>query len=150
MGKSSNSDSRQWRSPDRDGLSYNLARFSRSRLVTVDFMAKQNDDPDMRQRDSSKGRKAKGVDNDIKAANLTRLRRIEGQVRGIHKMVEEDQYCADVLTQLAAVRQGLRAVAREVMRNHLRHCAARAIRSGEKDAEAMYDELLDLMDKHVC
>ena len=112
-------------------------------------MAKQKKKPEVPQ-EGGKHRKAKGTDDDIKSANLARLRRIEGQVRGVQKMMEEDRYCADILTQLAAIRQGLRAVAREVMRNHLRHCAAEAIRSGEEEAEAMYDELLDLMDKHVC
>jgi DNA-binding FrmR family transcriptional regulator len=90
-------------------------------------------------------RKAVGVDPDIKAANLKRLRRIEGQIRGVHSMVEQDRYCADILGQIAAVHKALRAVGRELVRNHLRHCATRAIRAGEQEAEAMYDELVDLM-----
>ena len=90
-------------------------------------------------------RKAVGVEPAIKARNLKRLRRIEGQVRGLHRMVEEDRYCADVLTQLASVHEALRAVARELMRNHLKHCATAAIRSGPVEADAMYDELIDLM-----
>src|SRR6188508_2136243 len=90
-------------------------------------------------------RKAAGVDPDIKASNLTRLRRIEGQVRGLQKMVEEDRYCADILTQLSSVQEALRGVGRELLRNHLKHCASSAIRSGEREAEAMYDELIDLM-----
>lgn len=93
-------------------------------------------------------RLAVAVDADIKARNLTRLRRIEGQVRGIHKMVEEDRYCADILTQVSSVHEALRAVARELMRNHLKHCASTAIRAGNADADAMYDELVDLMHKH--
>ena len=93
-------------------------------------------------------RKAVGVDAAIKDRNLKRLRRIEGQVRGLQKMVEEDRYCADILTQISSVHEALRATARELMRNHLKHCAAHAIRSGEGDAEAMYDELIDLMYKH--
>jgi DNA-binding FrmR family transcriptional regulator len=92
--------------------------------------------------------KAVAVDPDIKARNLKRLRRIEGQVRGLHKMVEEDRYCADILTQIASVHEALRAVGRELMRNHLKHCAASAIRSGNDDAEAMYDELVDMMYTH--
>jgi CsoR family transcriptional regulator, copper-sensing transcriptional repressor len=95
------------------------------------------------------GRKAVGVDADGKDKNLKRLRRIEGQVRGIQKMVEEDRYCADVLTQISSVHEALRAVARELMRNHLKHCATHAIRSGEQEADAMYDELVDLMYKHT-
>lgn len=63
-------------------------------------------------------RKAVGVDADSKTRNLRRLRRIEGQVRGLHKMVEADRYCADVLTQVSAVHEALRAVGRELMRNH--------------------------------
>ncbi len=80
---------------------------------------------------------------------LRRLRKIEGQVRGLQKMIEEDRYCADILTQISSVHEALRAVGRELMRNHLRHCAASAIRAGEDEAEAMYDELLGLMYKHV-
>ena len=93
-------------------------------------------------------RKAVGVDPDIKASNLTRLRRIEGQVRGLQKMIEEDRYCADVLTQISSAHEALRSVARELMRNHLKHCAASAIRSSDAEAEAMYDELVDMMFRH--
>jgi len=91
------------------------------------------------------GRKAIGVDPEIKDANLNRLRRIEGQVRGLQKMVTEDRYCADIMTQMSSVQEALRAVGRELMRNHLRHCASAAIRSGGADANAMYDEIVDLM-----
>lgn len=93
-------------------------------------------------------RKAAGVDPGIKERNLKRLRRIEGQVRGLQRMVEEDRYCADILTQISSVHEALRAVGRELMRNHLKHCAASAIRSGEADAEAMYDELVEMMYRH--
>jgi CsoR family transcriptional regulator, copper-sensing transcriptional repressor len=93
--------------------------------------------------------KAVAVDADGKSRNLKRLRRIEGQVRGLQKMVEEDRYCADIMTQISSVHEALRAVGRELMRNHLRHCAATAIRSGAGDADAMYDELIELMYKHV-
>ena len=94
-------------------------------------------------------RKAAGVDSGIKSANLRRLRRIEGQVRGLQKMVEEDRYCADIITQIASVQEALRGVARQLMRNHLKHCAATAIKQGEPEAQAMYDELLDLVYKHL-
>ena len=94
-------------------------------------------------------RKAVAVDPEIKTANLTRLRRIEGQIRGVQKMVEEDRYCADILGQLSAVQKALRAVGRELVRNHLRHCATKAIRAGEGEAEAMYDELVELMYKNA-
>lgn len=93
-------------------------------------------------------RKAVAVDADARDRNLKRLRRIEGQVRGIHKMVEEDRYCADIMTQIASAHEALRAVGRELMRNHLKHCATSAIRSGEEAANAMYDELVDMMYKN--
>ena len=95
------------------------------------------------------GRKAVAVDPDIKERNLKRLRRIEGQLRGLQKMVEDDRYCADVMTQISSVHEALRSVGRELMRNHLKHCASTAIRSGSSDAEAMYDELVELMYKHA-
>lgn len=98
--------------------------------------------------DAPDGRKALGVDPDIKDRNLKRLRRIEGQVRGLQKMVEEDRYCADVMTQISSVHEALRSVGRELMRNHLKHCAASAIRGTPEEASAMYDELVDMMYKH--
>jgi DNA-binding FrmR family transcriptional regulator len=94
------------------------------------------------------GRKAVAVDPEAKTRNLHRLRRIEGQVRGLQKMIEEDRYCADVLTQISAVHEALRGVGRELMRNHLKHCATGAIRGSEAQAEAMYDELVELFYKH--
>lgn len=98
---------------------------------------------------SAEGRKAVGVDTDIKDRNLKRLRRIEGQVRGLQNMVEADRYCADILTQISSVHEALRAVGRELVRNHLKHCAAAAIRSDDPaEANAMYDELVDMMYKH--
>ena len=93
-------------------------------------------------------RHAVTIDPGIKERNLKRLRRIEGQVRGLQKMVEEDRYCADVLTQISSVHEALRAVGRELMRNHLKHCASTAIRASDADAEAMYDELVEMMYKH--
>ena len=94
-------------------------------------------------------RMATGVDPQIKAANLGRLRRIEGQIRGLHKMVEDDRYCADILAQVSAVQAALRAVGRELVRNHLKHCLADATRGSGGDAEQMYDELIDLMYKNA-
>jgi CsoR family transcriptional regulator, copper-sensing transcriptional repressor len=95
-------------------------------------------------------RKAHGVDAVTKAANLRRLRRIEGQVRGLQKMIAEDRYCADVMTQIGSVHEALRAVGRGLMGNHLRYCAASAIRGGDARArEAMYDELVELMYRHA-
>ena len=95
------------------------------------------------------GRKAVRVDLDTKTANMKRLRRIEGQIRGLQRMVEEDRYCADVLTQISSVQEALRSVGRELMRNHLRHCATHAIGTGTpEEANAMYDELIELIYKH--
>lgn len=95
-------------------------------------------------------RKAVAVDREIKLANRNRLRRIEGQVRGLQKMVEEDRYCADVIVQIASVQEALRGVARSLMKNHLHHCAAQAMQSRrKKEAEAMYDELLELIYAHL-
>jgi len=93
-------------------------------------------------------RKAKATNPEIKARNVVRLRRIEGQVRGLQKMVEEDRYCADILTQISSVQEALRSVSRELMRNHLKHCATGAIRTGGEEADQMYDELVDLMYTH--
>ncbi len=95
------------------------------------------------------GGRALEVDASATEANLRRLRRIEGQVRGLQKMVQEGRYCADVLTQIASVHEALRAVGRELMRNHLKHCATSAIREGGDRADEMYDELLDLMYRQV-
>src|ERR1700739_730058 len=95
-------------------------------------------------------RKAVGFDDEIKASNLRRLSRIEGQVRGIQRMVEEDRYCADILTQISSAQEALRAVARALMRNHLAHCASHAIRTGsDQEREALYDELLDIIYKNA-
>ena len=98
----------------------------------------------------AKIRKAAGVDAELKAANLNRLRRIEGQIRGLQKMVEDDRYCADILVQVASVQEALRGVGRNLMKNHLRHCATKAIASGKpKEAAEMYDEMLELIYKHL-
>jgi DNA-binding FrmR family transcriptional regulator len=97
--------------------------------------------------ETSTARKAVAVDADSKDRNLKRLRRIEGQVRGIQKMIEDDRYCADIMMQVSSVHEALRGVGRELMRNHLKHCASAAIRSSDTEASAMYDELVDLMFK---
>lgn len=97
----------------------------------------------------STGRKAVAVDPLIKTENLNRLRRIEGQVRGLQRMVADERYCADILVQISSVQEALRSVAKSLLRNHLRHCAAKAIRRGTPaEAEAMYDELVELMQVH--
>lgn len=101
-------------------------------------------------RASGDGRKAVVVDAEIKKANQNRLRRIEGQVRGLQRMVAGDRYCADIITQIASVQEALRGVARNLMRNHLQHCAAKALRSHKPgETEAMYNELLELIYSHL-
>jgi CsoR family transcriptional regulator, copper-sensing transcriptional repressor len=99
-------------------------------------------------RADGRGRKAVAVDADVKDRNRKRLRRIEGQIRGLQKMVDDDRYCADILTQISSVHEALRSVGRELMRNHLKHCAASAIRSSDAEAEEMYDELVEMMYRH--
>ena len=69
---------------------------------------------------------------DIKASVGKRLGRIEGQVRGLSKMVEEDRYCIDIVTQISAVRAALRRVEEEVLKDHVAHCVEHAIASGDK------------------
>ena len=79
---------------------------------------------------------------------IDRLRRIEGQVRGLQRMIEEDRYCPDILTQVSAVSESLRGSAQVLLRSHLRHCVTDAVRSGEDDrAETVYQELADLFRK---
>src|SRR5947209_8581869 len=74
---------------------------------------------------------------------LRRLARVEGQVRGVARMVEEDRYCIDILTQVAAADTALENVALAILEDHVKHCVAGALASGdEADAEAKIDELL--------
>ena len=75
-----------------------------------------------------------------------RLKRIEGQVRGIHRMIEEDRYCIDILTQLRAVRAALRRVEDEVLGDHVSHCVEHAIASGNADDQRRkVQELLEVL-----
>ena len=99
---------------------------------------------------SGNGAQGSAVDPEVKHSMGTRLRRIEGQVRGLQKMIDEERYCADVLMQLSSVQEALRGVGRTLLYNHLKHCVAEAIRSRDPDqAEAMYDELMELMHKNA-
>lgn len=82
-------------------------------------------------------------------ANLRRLQRIEGQVRGIARMVEEGRYCPDIIAQVAAAQAALRALSRELMRHHLGHCVKEAGARGGQDADKMYAELLNVIYKHL-
>jgi DNA-binding FrmR family transcriptional regulator len=80
---------------------------------------------------------------DNKPALVKRLHRIEGQVRGIEKMVEDDRYCIDILTQIGAVSTALESLALEILDDHVKHCVAGALASGDTaDAGQKIDELL--------
>jgi len=81
---------------------------------------------------------------DIKASCLKRLHRIEGQVRGLSRMVEEDRYCIDIVTQIAAVRAALRRAEEEILRDHVAHCVEEAIASGDRTAQRR--KIAELMD----
>lgn len=83
---------------------------------------------------------------DIKASCQKRLSRIEGQVRGLARMVDEDRYCIDIVTQISAVRAALRRVEEEVLRDHVAHCVEHAIASGDKaDQRRKITELMDVI-----
>jgi CsoR family transcriptional regulator, copper-sensing transcriptional repressor len=83
---------------------------------------------------------------DHKTATLKRLNRIEGQVRGLARMVEDERYCIDIVTQISAVRAALRRVEEEVLRDHVAHCVEHAIASGNKlDQRKKIAELMDVM-----
>ena len=84
--------------------------------------------------------------HDEKAALISRLHRIEGQVRGIERMIEDDRYCIDIVTQIGAVRAALRRVEEEILRDHVAHCVGHAIKSGNKsDQRRKVAELMDVM-----
>ena len=80
---------------------------------------------------------------DSKAATVKRLNRIEGQVRGIARMVEDDRYCIDIVTQIGAARAALRRLEEEILRDHVSHCVEHAIASGNKtDQRRKIEELM--------
>ena len=85
---------------------------------------------------------------DSKPALVNRLNRIEGQVRGVSRMIEEERYCIDVLTQVQAVRAALAKVETELLRDHLAHCIEGAIVSGDKDEQRKKaEELIELLQR---
>lgn len=89
------------------------------------------------------------MDADIKSSNLKRLKRIEGQIRGLQKMVEEERYCADILVQISSVQEALRGVSQALLRNHLRHCVTSTLQKGKPvESERMYTELSDLFSRY--
>ena len=86
------------------------------------------------------------MQTDTKAAVLKRLSRIEGQVRGVARMVDEDRYCIDVVTQISAVRAALRRAEEEILRDHVAHCVEHAIASGDKrDQRQKIAEIMDVL-----
>jgi DNA-binding FrmR family transcriptional regulator len=80
---------------------------------------------------------------------LKRLRRIEGQVRGIQRMVEEEQYCIDILTQISAATKALQAVSLSLLDEHLSHCVVEAAKAGGPDAEVKLKEASDAIGRLV-
>ena len=119
-----------------------MAKPVRSKSASADFACSSTQEAEL------SGGKAVAVDPKIRTANLNRLRRIEGQVRGLQRMVAAGRYCADIMVQLSAVNEALRIVGRELLRNHLRHCATAAIKSSPERAEVMYDELVELFSRY--
>ncbi len=88
------------------------------------------------------------IDDDTKVKALGRLRRIEGQVQGIQRMVEEEKYCVDILLQLTAVEGAVEQVQRLLLGRHIESCVADAIRSGStRDRQKKVDELLDVFSR---
>ena len=86
------------------------------------------------------------MNRNSKASTLKRLKRIEGQVRGLARMVEDDRYCIDIVTQIGAVRAALRRAEEEILRDHVAHCVEHAISSGDKsDQRRKVAELMDGM-----
>ena len=100
-------------------------------------------------KNATEGRLAVAVDDAIKAGNLRRLRRIEGQVQGLQRMIEAGRYCPDILLQVASVEEALRGVSRELMRNHLKHCARKALGGGAAQRDAAIEELLTVWSRHA-
>ncbi len=86
------------------------------------------------------------MQSDVKESCTARLRRVEGQVRGLVRMVEEDRYCIDVITQIQAVKAALRRVEEEMLRDHVSHCVEEAIRSGDaKQQRRKVAELIQVL-----
>src|SRR4029077_12583832 len=87
------------------------------------------------------------MDERLKKSQLARLSRIEGQVRGVARMIEEDRYCIDVINQVRAVRAALDKVEQEILHDHLQHCVAHAFHAGDaKDRQVKIDELMEVLD----
>ena len=89
----------------------------------------------------------KGPDG-VNVDAFKRLKRAEGQVRGIIRMVEDENYCPDILTQIAAVRSALRKAGLSILKRHVESCVADAIRSEEDEGDALIDEMMMVLDRH--
>lgn len=87
------------------------------------------------------------MDSAAKDKLLKRLSRVEGQVRGISRMVEEERYCVDILVQIAAARAALDKVGLEILRNHTKGCVSKAVRQGE--GEHAVEELISVIEKFI-
>jgi DNA-binding FrmR family transcriptional regulator len=86
--------------------------------------------------------------SDVKTTARKRLNRIEGQVRGLARMVEDDRYCIDIVTQISAVRAALRRLEEEVLRDHVAHCVHQAITSGDQaEQRRKVSELMDVLSR---
>jgi DNA-binding FrmR family transcriptional regulator len=87
------------------------------------------------------------MDTTLKKSTLSRLGRIEGQVRGVARMIDEDRYCIDVLNQIRAIQAALNKAEQEILREHLNHCVAHAFHSGnDGDQLRMIDEIIDVLE----
>ncbi|MGJ6979729.1 metal-sensitive transcriptional regulator [Aestuariimicrobium soli] len=91
--------------------------------------------------DSSSDTQVHGY-HDTKAAHLRRLKRIEGQARGLQRMIEDDKYCIDILTQVSAMTSALESVALALLDEHLNHCVAEAVKHGGDEADAKVKEAM--------
>jgi len=90
------------------------------------------------------------VMNPDHSGNLVALRRIEGQVRGVQRMVEDKKYCIDILNQIAAVKGALGAVEKRILERHFQHCVKNAMASqSESDTREKIDEIMDLINKRI-
>lgn len=110
-------------------------------------MSKRHPAPDSAEAcDHRKG----SLDDSGRRRLLDRLRRIEGQVRGIQRMVDDDRYCPDILTQISAIQESLRSTAQVLLESHLRHCVTDAVRSRDPArSDEVYRELMDLFRKYA-
>ena len=90
------------------------------------------------------------VMNPDHSENIVALRRIEGQVRGVQRMVEDKKYCIDILNQIAAVKGALGAVEKRILERHFQHCVKNAMASqSESDTREKIDEIMDLINKRI-